>query len=894
MIVTGLIADDQRDAWYAISDLYVSLSQHEGFGVPLVEAIAHGLPVLALANGAVPYTLGGDRRALLPDAAPQSVAAAMLALARDPASRAELTRHQQSFLERFKLDRQMPILLQALAQANAAPPVDADSRGLLADNLHFTVTGHINGSYSLAVVNRALAAALEGAYPGRIHVVPVEGLETTDISGVPEPERAALSPLVERKPPAGGPHVVISQHYPVFAPSVRGDATLAMFFWEESLVPAATIATLNATFRGILAPSQFVAKVLVDSGLSIPVRTIGYAPVLDELHEPLHQRPRQGRAFTFLHVSSCFPRKGVDLLLAAYAKSFRRDDNVRLVIKGFPNPHNDVVDQIAALRHQHPDVPEIDFIDAEISGEEMRQLYRDADAMVLPTRGEGFNIPAAEAMAAGLPLLVTAGGGHMDFCNADNATLIDFHFALAQTHLSTPNSVWMEPDAQQLAAAMRAVADQRAPDAQAIARLENARRAAVAVADRKAWAERIGHASLDILLAPPRRPVRVAWISTWGVRCGVAEYSRNLLDALPLGPEIAGVTVLCDRRTDPSEEDAAFKIRPAWTIGGRESMRDLATAIASVDPDILVLQHQPGLIEWGALAMLLELPALAHRCVVVTLHTTRHLLHAPAKERRDAVAALAGIARVLVHTVADLNLLKQLGLFANVTLLPHGTQPSGRPQAARPLTADSTPIIGCYGFFLQGKGIPQLIDAMTAIRAQFPNAQLRLVNADYGSPESAAEIGACLRAVERAGLVGVVEFHTGFLTNSDSLELLAECDVVVLPYQGSRESSSAALRTALGAGVPVAVTPLPLFDEAGDAVARLPGLDSAALAEGLIALLADAQRRMQVQVAAQHWLRDRDCRKVASRLQGMLLGLAVSPEPARDRTAVWTTPPVAG
>ena len=48
--------------------------------------------------------------------------------------------------------------------------------------------------------------------------------------------------------------------------------------------------------------------------------------------------------------------------------------------------------------------------------DELVDLFRDADVMVLPTRGEGYNLPALEAMAAGLPLIVTGHGGHRDFC----------------------------------------------------------------------------------------------------------------------------------------------------------------------------------------------------------------------------------------------------------------------------------------------------------------------------------------------------------------------------------------------------------------------------------------------------------------------------------------------
>ncbi len=56
---TGPISSEARDAWYRSADVYLSMSVHEGFCAPLIEALAHGTPVVARAAGAVPETLGG-------------------------------------------------------------------------------------------------------------------------------------------------------------------------------------------------------------------------------------------------------------------------------------------------------------------------------------------------------------------------------------------------------------------------------------------------------------------------------------------------------------------------------------------------------------------------------------------------------------------------------------------------------------------------------------------------------------------------------------------------------------------------------------------------------------------------------------------------------------------
>jgi glycosyltransferase involved in cell wall biosynthesis len=44
--------------YYRLADLYVSMSEHEGFGQPFIESMYLGLPILAYAAAAVPDTLG--------------------------------------------------------------------------------------------------------------------------------------------------------------------------------------------------------------------------------------------------------------------------------------------------------------------------------------------------------------------------------------------------------------------------------------------------------------------------------------------------------------------------------------------------------------------------------------------------------------------------------------------------------------------------------------------------------------------------------------------------------------------------------------------------------------------------------------------------------------------
>lgn len=95
VLFAGQITDEALCAWYRIADGLLCLSEHEGFCVPLIEAMIFGLPIFAKAAAAVPETLGGAG-VLISDVSPQGVAETVqrtledeLALARLKKGRAE-------------------------------------------------------------------------------------------------------------------------------------------------------------------------------------------------------------------------------------------------------------------------------------------------------------------------------------------------------------------------------------------------------------------------------------------------------------------------------------------------------------------------------------------------------------------------------------------------------------------------------------------------------------------------------------------------------------------------------------------------------------------------------------------------------------------------------------
>jgi glycosyltransferase involved in cell wall biosynthesis len=116
-IFTGPVSDAELAVYYRHAAVYISLSEHEGFCVPLVEAMAADVPVLAFAAAAVPDTLAGAGVQFAPK--DLELAAELLgALTFDDALRAAVIQGQRRRLADFGDERirlELGALLQSLS-----------------------------------------------------------------------------------------------------------------------------------------------------------------------------------------------------------------------------------------------------------------------------------------------------------------------------------------------------------------------------------------------------------------------------------------------------------------------------------------------------------------------------------------------------------------------------------------------------------------------------------------------------------------------------------------------------------------------------------------------------------------------------------------------------------
>lgn len=916
VIMPGYVPDEQLAELYRACTLFVFPSFHEGFGLPALEAMACGCATIGSNITSVPEVIGNPAYTFDPYD-PLAISNLMKSLLTDEAALDAARRHalehaacfswdnvaeravialkaacrplernvsypsaQQmaaTVAERISLqdcpDREMEALARCLA-ASEDVLVEYLAATLPEKNKTWRIEGPFDSSYSLALVNRETARGLaklgwqvalhstEG--PGDFPANPDFLNANSDLAAMHEraskvrPEKSfAVSRLL----------------YPPRVTDMTGPINaLHHYAWEESGFPHEWVDGFNASLTMMTTLSTHIEKIMIDNGVSVPTITSGCGVDHWERIKPDKSYRIEARRFRFLHVSSCFPRKGVDALLAAYGEAFSIDDDVSLIIKTFDNPHNEVREMLAELREKNPRYPHVVTIFGDISDAQLKALYGQCQVMVGPSFAEGYGLPFAEAMLSGIPVITTNWGGQLDFCNSSNSWLVDYRFERAKTHFGLWSSAWARVDVSSLAEAMR-----QAHTASLETRSAMAARGREQLLARHQWkhvAQRLTAAAATLPNVSHRSP-RVGWISTWHSKCGIATYSQHLVENFP-----GEVTVFSPVNDTPLVgEDRSIR---CWRQSKTQSdlWRVLAHPLAR-ELDAFVIQFNYNFYNHADLARFITQAKSLGKVVIICLHSTDD----PVAEADVAnfhlpwlVPALAVCDRVLVHSFGDLNRLKDLGLVDNVALFPHGVLRRADVAPGRPKGTAET--IATYGFALPHKGLPEILQAVRLLHDRGRKIRLKMVNAEYPARVSAELVNDLKSQIASLGLTDFVETHNRFLTDAESMALLTDSDLVVFPYQHTGESASGAVRYGMAVERPVAVTPLSIFSDIEGAAFRMSGTAPADIATGIAAALdaisGKTPEAKAIAEQAARWREQHDYRVVGRRLFRMCAALSAA------------------
>lgn len=187
---------------------------------------------------------------------------------------------------------------------------------------------------------------------------------------------------------------------------------IAYSMFETDEIPLSWVNILNQKFNAVIVPDIFLKTVYEESGVLIPIFVIP-APIY-KIAEINHlQHKKQTDKFIFFYSSTFSDRKNQITLLKSFKAKFANNPKFELVLHG--RYADDTLEKIQ-IEIQDCNLQNVKIINNKLDRDEYLKLFQNASCYVSPSKGEGFAIPPREALAAGLPVILTNCAAQSSLC----------------------------------------------------------------------------------------------------------------------------------------------------------------------------------------------------------------------------------------------------------------------------------------------------------------------------------------------------------------------------------------------------------------------------------------------------------------------------------------------
>ncbi|MBA4696403.1 MAG: glycosyltransferase [Legionella sp.] len=566
-----------------------------------------------------------------------------------------------------------------------------------------------------------------------------------------------------------------------------------------------------------------------------------------------------------MYTSSFDQRKNQKKLIKAYSllpSALRKEYQLVIVGNGWDHIYNELKKYAISCSLNPSQI----VFTGYVTDSQLLKLYNLASLFVFPSLFEGFGLPILEAMRCGVPSIGSNSTsipeviGRIDAlfdptCAQSIAAKIvevlqnpTFYEALRIHALSHSRKFSWEISAKRSIAAFEEFHEKKQCKKKSIAMsgvsrnlllaqiasVEEAQHVTMPLLEEIASTISVNeyicrHYNNHFIKGGPIFNEPVGIITTWNTKCGISTYSSFLMASYP-----DEYYVLAPNSQELIREDESFVIR-CWKLGS-DDLEELFQTLTKLNISIVLIQFNYCFFNFFSLSNLIENLEKNGIDIFIELHSTIDpnvtILD---RQLKDLVPAFKYAKHLFVHSKADALRLSEIGLGSNVTIFPHGVN-NVEPALVDFKKKSKDFIIAAYGFFLPHKGFHQLIRAFAKISVDYSNLKLLLVTAEYPAPISRSLINEAKKIAQELHIDQRMKIITDFLTDEQSLGYLMHADLIVYPYQDTSESASGAVRAGLATNIPVAVTPLGIFDDVKDLVHILPGIEVNSLAKGIIDL----------------------------------------------------------
>ena len=341
--------------------------------------------------------------------------------------------------------------------------------------------------------------------------------------------------------------------------------------------------------------------------------------------------------------------------------------------------------------------------------------------------------------------------------------------------------------------------------------------------------------------------MKVAMISTWKVRCGIASYTENLANALG------------------QQDVEVFIVRlPRFGFKNPQIIQNVAEHVPFQEVDLVHVQHEYGLYQGFELALYNVLKA-ANKPIVTTMHAVGNW------DIDNIIKKFSN--HIIVHNKFCFKRFNYPLMFKNTSIIPHGASPTvATPNKEAKEALSLKPnwkVVGYLGFVSSYKGLETLIETMIKVK----NAGL-LIGGGWHKGDQTDYINR-LKEVTLKVLPNRCQW-LGFVEDSKLATVYGAMDILVYPSLYATESG--ALITALSYGKAVIANALPPFKEKEKEGALITFRSITDLQHKIKKLLADDHLRLKLEEGAKAYAEKTSWINVASKHVELYSSLTPSKE----------------
>jgi glycosyltransferase involved in cell wall biosynthesis len=196
----------------------------------------------------------------------------------------------------------------------------------------------------------------------------------------------------------------------------EGHIKIAWSVFEASRIPNSWVHVLNEKFDAVVVPDEHLIETYQCSGVNIPIFVIPEGADLSRfITKRSHLRAiKPLRPFIFGCSAVFSPHKNIDTLILAFKKAFGDTEEVRLCIHGRgANPS-----YFDVIKKHVSDCKNIHILRRNLTNEEYISFLELLHCYVLVSKGEGFSISPREALACGVPCIISNNSAHKTLCKS--------------------------------------------------------------------------------------------------------------------------------------------------------------------------------------------------------------------------------------------------------------------------------------------------------------------------------------------------------------------------------------------------------------------------------------------------------------------------------------------